>query len=229
MPSIDYAYIVDQQPLGARLFRQFCVKHKKEYYHYNEFLDAVDAYELEVEDSRVKSAQGIVSRYLTRPATSDSGVDTCEESQGDAQNDKFIDALSEETIAECIASVDSAARDLFSACAAQVKQYLSKEPFEEFRQSMYFHRYLQWKKLERTAVTYKTFRMYRVLGKGGFGEVCACQTKATGKMYACKKLEKKRVKKRKGESMVLSEKLILQKINSRYGRGRTHSSIPTQT
>ena len=54
-----------------------------------------------------------------------------------------------------------------------------------------------------------------LLGKGGFGEVCACQTRATGKMYACKKLEKKRIKKRKGESMVLSEKLILQKINSR--------------
>ena len=37
-----------------------------------------------------------------------------------------------------------------------------------------------------------------------------------GKMYACKKLEKKRIKKRKGESMVLSEKLILQKINSLF-------------
>ena len=112
---------------------------------------------------------------------------------------------------------------------------------------MYFNRYLQWIWLERQAITYKTFRMYRVLGKtykninedeinmlkwvhllnisfnlfllcsgkGGFGEVCACQTRATGKMYACKKLEKKRIKKRKGESMVLSEKLILQKINSR--------------
>ena len=38
----------------------------------------------------------------------------------------------------------------------------------------------------------------------------------TGKMYACKKLEKKRIKKRKGEAMVLSEKLILQKINSLF-------------
>lgn len=65
-------------------------------------------------------------------------------------------------------------------------------------------------------VTAKTFRMYRVLGKGGFGEVCACQVRATGKMYACKKLEKKRIKKRKGESMVLIEKNILQKINSRF-------------
>lgn len=68
----------------------------------------------------------------------------------------------------------------------------------------------------RQTVTYKTFRMYRVLGKGGFGEVCACQVRATGKMYACKKLEKKRIKKRKGEAMVLIEKQILQKINSKF-------------
>ena len=48
--------------------------------------------------------------------------------------------------------------------------------------SMYFHRYLQWKWLERQPVTYKTFRMYRVLGKGGFGEVCACQSRVSGKI-----------------------------------------------
>ena len=35
-------------------------------------------------------------------------------------------------------------------------------------------------------------------------------------MYACKKLEKKRIKKRKGENMVLIEKQILQKVNSRF-------------
>ena len=58
----------------------------------------------------------------------------------------------------------------------QVKQYLSRDPFEEFRKSKYFHRYLQWKRLERAQVTYKTFRMYRVLGKGGFGEVRECDT-----------------------------------------------------
>lgn len=68
----------------------------------------------------------------------------------------------------------------------------------------------------RGEVTKNTFRMYRVLGKGGFGEVCACQVKATGKMYACKKLEKKRIKKRKGEHMALNEKQILQKVNSRF-------------
>lgn len=47
-------------------------------------------------------------------------------------------------------------------------------------------------------------------------KVCACQVRATGKMYACKKLEKKRIKKRKGESMALNEKQILEKVNSLF-------------
>lgn len=49
-----------------------------------------------------------------------------------------------------------------------------------------------------------------------FSQVCACQVRATGKMYACKKLEKKRVKKRKGEAMALNEKRILEKVNSSF-------------
>lgn len=87
---------------------------------------------------------------------------------------------------------------------------------KEITMKTFIYRYLQWKWLEAQPITYKTFRMYRVLGKGGFGEVCACQVRATGKMYACKKLEKKRIKKRKGESMVLIEKQILQRINSKF-------------
>uniref|UniRef100_A0A667WJA5 G protein-coupled receptor kinase n=1 Tax=Myripristis murdjan TaxID=586833 RepID=A0A667WJA5_9TELE len=94
--------------------------------------------------------------------------------------------------------------------------YLSGAPFADYQNSMYFDRFLQWKMLERQPITKDTFRQYRVLGKGGFGEVCACQVRATGKMYACKKLEKKRIKKRKGESMALNEKQILEKVNSRF-------------
>lgn len=116
-------------------------------------------------------------------------------------------------------------------------------------ETMYFHRYLQasakpnleanpcflqWKHLERRPVDKHTFRLYRILGKGGFGEVCACQVvhhsginrdkqifsnlqvRASGKMYALKKLEKKRVKKRHAESLTLNEKQILQRINSPF-------------
>uniref|UniRef100_A0A8D3DPX0 G protein-coupled receptor kinase n=1 Tax=Scophthalmus maximus TaxID=52904 RepID=A0A8D3DPX0_SCOMX len=97
-----------------------------------------------------------------------------------------------------------------------IRDYLSGAPFSFYQESMYFSRFLQWKWLERQPVTKNTFRHYRVLGKGGFGEVCACQVRATGKMYACKKLEKKRVKKRKGEAMALNEKRILEKVNSSF-------------
>ncbi|CAL4092272.1 unnamed protein product, partial [Meganyctiphanes norvegica] len=89
------------------------------------------------------------------------------------------------------------------------------QPYLLFSEIIFIYQYVVWR-YEHQPVTYKTFRMYRVLGKGGFGEVCACQVRATGKMYACKKLEKKRIKKRKGEAMVLIEKQILQKINSRF-------------
>ncbi|GAB5570997.1 G protein-coupled receptor kinase 4 isoform X10 [Prionailurus iriomotensis] len=104
----------------------------------------------------------------------------------------------------------------FSAAEEFVHNYLSGEPFEEYQESSYFSRFLQWKWLERQPITKDTFRHYRVLGKGGFGEVCACQVRATGKMYACKKLAKKRIKRRKGEAMALNEKRMLEKVNSRF-------------
>ncbi|NXA27356.1 GRK5 kinase, partial [Ibidorhyncha struthersii] len=68
----------------------------------------------------------------------------------------------------------------------------------------------------RQSVTKDTFRQYRILGKGGFGEVWPQGGESGVMMYACKKLEKKRIKKRKGEAMALNEKQILEKVNSRF-------------
>lgn len=44
----------------------------------------------------------------------------------------------------------------------------------------------------------------------------ACQVRASGMMYACKKLDKTHVKKRKGEAMALNEKEILEAVDSRF-------------
>lgn len=88
--------------------------------------------------------------------------------------------------------------------------------FPAFVESMYYSRYFQWKFLERKPIGMDNFRLYRVLGKGGFGEVCACQSKLTGRMYALKRMEKKRIKKRRGERMALNEKNILEKVNSPF-------------
>ncbi|XP_069997101.1 G protein-coupled receptor kinase 2 isoform X1 [Penaeus vannamei] len=200
--DVRYSYVVDQQPIGRLLFRQFCECVKPMYHKYNKFLDDVEQYQVELDEKRQEAAHTIFNKYLQKAfmewqilgILNESLVETCKENL----------------------SRDTAEKDLFQGCVADVKLFLANEPFKEFEASMYFHRYLQWKWLESQPVTYKTFRMYRVLGKGGFGEVCACQVRATGKMYACKKLEKKRIKKRKGEAMVLIEKQILQKINSRF-------------
>ncbi|XP_059533084.1 G protein-coupled receptor kinase 4 isoform X16 [Myotis daubentonii] len=87
------------------------------------------------------------------------------------------------------------------SCRLRLKEIPSKELFKE---------------CVRQPVTKKTFRHYRVLGKGGFGEVYACQVRATGKMYACKKMLKKRIKRRNGEAMALNEKRLLEKVQSRF-------------
>lgn len=46
--------------------------------------------------------------------------------------------------------------------------------------------------------------------------MCACQSKISGKMYAMKKLEKKRIKRRRGEAMALNEKQLLEKVDCRF-------------
>lgn len=46
--------------------------------------------------------------------------------------------------------------------------------------------------------------------------MCAVQVKYTGQMYACKKLDKRRLKKKGGERLALVEKQILEKVNSLF-------------
>uniref|UniRef100_A0A8C4DUZ6 G protein-coupled receptor kinase n=1 Tax=Dicentrarchus labrax TaxID=13489 RepID=A0A8C4DUZ6_DICLA len=117
----------------------------------------------------------------------------------------------------CIQSLEiDPCGDVFYDCREDLHKYLSGDPFMQYQESMFFDRFLQWKMLERSPITKQTFRQYRLLGKGGFGEVWACQVRATGMMYACKKLEKTHVKKRRGEAMALNEKQILEGLDSRF-------------
>ncbi|XP_065173620.1 G protein-coupled receptor kinase 2 [Atheta coriaria] len=197
--DIRYEYVVDQQPIGKLLFKQWCESKCSEYNRCLKFLEATERYEVETGEARVELADAIKKEFMSGP-NGEECLSFPELGLQLSASDKLTNGH----------------KDLFAPCVQAVKACLAHEPFREFTRSMYFHRYLQWKWLEAQPVTYKTFRMYRVLGKGGFGEVCACQVRATGKMYACKKLEKKRIKKRKGEAMVLIEKQILQRINSRF-------------
>ncbi|XP_048474406.1 G protein-coupled receptor kinase 5-like isoform X1 [Rhincodon typus] len=194
----DYSSLCDKQPIGRELFFQFC-RTLPPLRHCIGFLNCAAEYELAPDEKRTEMAEEVIRRFLTK---------------GSAE---YVPGITECHARQCLESLGGRlGKDLFAECLRVSHQFLSGSPFSEFQESMYFDRFLQWKWLERQAVTRDTFRQYRVLGKGGFGEVCACQVRATGKMYACKKLEKKRIKKRKGESMALNEKQILEKVNSRF-------------
>ncbi|XDB64851.1 hypothetical protein AB1E18_018151 [Capra hircus] len=194
----DYCSLCDKQPIGRLLFRQFC-ETRPGLESYIQFLDSVAEYEVTPDEKLGEKGKEIMTKYLT------------------PKSPIFITQVGRDLVSQTEEKLlQKPCKELFSACVQSVHDYLRGEPFHEYLDSMYFDRFLQWKWLERQPVTKNTFRQYRVLGKGGFGEVCACQVRATGKMYACKRLEKKRVKKRKGESMALNEKQILEKVNSRF-------------
>ncbi|XP_061624611.1 G protein-coupled receptor kinase 5 isoform X3 [Phyllopteryx taeniolatus] len=193
----DYVSICEKQPIGRQLFRVYCETRPK-LQRCIQLLDAMEDYEVTPDEKRKSRGDQIIKTFLSKQSAE--RVDIAE---------VFAD--------QCRENLElSPCKEIFSNCRKAVHDYLSGAPFADFENSMYFDRFLQWKILERQPITKDTFRQYRVLGKGGFGEVCACQVRATGKMYACKKLEKKRIKKRKGESMALNEKQILEKVNSRF-------------
>uniref|UniRef100_A0A8C3IBV5 G protein-coupled receptor kinase n=1 Tax=Chrysemys picta bellii TaxID=8478 RepID=A0A8C3IBV5_CHRPI len=194
----DYRSLCEKQPIGRLLFRLFC-ETRPELSRCVKFLDAVAEYEVTPDEKRKECGQHLIDSYL---------------------NPKNVDHVPEvpsPLVSACSERLEQEpSKELFKEATKLIHDYLSVAPFADYLDSIYFNRFLQWKWMERQPVTKNTFRQYRVLGKGGFGEVCACQVRATGKMYACKKLEKKRIKKRKGESMALNEKQILEKVNSRF-------------
>lgn len=58
------------------------------------------------------------------------------------------------------------------------------------------------------------FSVHRIIGRGGFGEVYGCRKVDTGKMYAMKCLDKKRIKLKGGESLAMNERNMLAAVSS---------------
>ena len=114
-----------------------------------------------------------------------------DEEEGKSSNTSVVsknikDHISSSTLQLVLEDLRKKRHDLFHECVVEIEAFLAIEPFQEFKKSLYFQHYLQWLGLERQPVTMKTFYMYRVLGKGGFGEVCACQTRSSGIILAHK-------------------------------------------
>ncbi|KAL7848259.1 hypothetical protein AOLI_G00229770 [Acnodon oligacanthus] len=193
----DYSSLCVDQPIGKALFHLYC-ETRPELKRCIDFLDAMEEHEVMLDEKQKNFGNEIIEKYLN------------------PKSPQFVQEIPESCQETCLQKLQHIYNSDFSYCCNIVHDYLSGDPFKDYQNSMYFDRFLQWKMVERKPITRDAFREYRILGKGGFGEVCACQARASGKMYACKKLEKKRVKKRNGETLALNEKQVLEKVNSRF-------------
>ncbi|VDN57042.1 unnamed protein product [Dracunculus medinensis] len=209
--DVTYNYVVEKQPIGKLLFEQYCNTVEK-YSKVWSLLLKIEDYETSDDD---KDRRVYLAKLIAQSLSDSHEIATT------STEPSWYNFLPETLIAQLTAVDDisfqgSEPHEIYSRAYQNIRIYLAIEPFKDFIETNYFLRYLQWKWLEKRPVDKHTFRLYRVLGKGGFGEVCACQVRASGKMYALKKLEKKRIKKRHAETLTLNEKQILQRINSRF-------------
>ncbi|KAM6970158.1 rhodopsin kinase GRK1b [Aplochiton taeniatus] len=185
------------QPIGKRLFGQYL---DSEATHKNaaELWRDIEDYNTAQEKDRGQKAQKMVNKYY------------------ESASKTFCSFLEEKAVIRVKEDHKNIPGELFKESEQQLHKHLEGKALADFKNSMYFLRYVQFKWLESQAVDEDWFMDFRVLGKGGFGEVHACQMKATGKMYANKKLNKKRLKKRKGYEGAIVEKRILAKVHSRF-------------
>ncbi|XP_076819553.1 rhodopsin kinase GRK7-like isoform X2 [Clavelina lepadiformis] len=105
---------------------------------------------------------------------------------------------------------------LFDKCKSAIYPFMTEEVFPKYKKSEEFETFVRWKWKEKEPVTEDDFLSFRLLGRGGFGEVYAYQVKTSGKLYACKKIDKKKMKQKQAEKVVLSEKITLEMVNSPF-------------
>ncbi|XP_034535718.1 rhodopsin kinase GRK1 [Notolabrus celidotus] len=195
--DLGFRTVCVEQPIGKRLFQEF-LDSNNEYKGTCRLWKDAEEYNMSEDEDRVKKASKILSRYMEPEAK------------------YFCSFLSENGITKVKDEHQEAGDDLFNDTMEHVMDFLQEVPYLFFLESMYLRRFLQWKWLEMQPTGEDWFLDFRVLGKGGFGEVSACQMKATGKLYACKKLNKKRLKKRKSYEGAMVEKRVLARVHSRF-------------
>ncbi|XP_047247375.1 rhodopsin kinase grk7-b isoform X2 [Girardinichthys multiradiatus] len=193
-----YESLCEQQPIGRKLFQQFLLTSDPQCVAAAKFLDELSDWSFAEDGTKEKANQRILSKF-------------CQ-----PQSQTFLSYLTAEDVKLCLSHSDKNGEAAMELMREATRKFLKERPFLEYMKSPFFYRFLQWKECERQQITDRYFYEFRTLGRGGFGEVCAVQVKYTGQMYACKKLEKKRLKKKGGERLALVEKQILEKVNSAF-------------
>jgi hypothetical protein len=119
--------------------------------------------------------------------------------------------------------------DLFDELDAVVFSYLEYRHFEGFRASAFYTKYHGFLCLAEKSLTEDDFSLFRVLGRGGFGLVNGCKKCTSGKLFAMKVMDKRRVKLKKSENLCVNERNILAMVDSPFMVNMKYSfSTPTE-
>jgi hypothetical protein len=100
---------------------------------------------------------------------------------------------------------------------------------DSFRASNYYTEYINFIMLSTKPLTIDDFTLFRVLGRGGFGVVNGCKHSHTGKLYAMKVMERKRIKAMRAEMLVLTERNTMLMLDSPFIVGLKYAfTTPTE-
>lgn len=106
--------------------------------------------------------------------------------------------------------------DLFDELDAIVFEYLKDRYFDAFQASPVYIKYHGFMCLAETSLTEEDFSLFRVLGRGGFGLVNGCKKCTSGKLFAMKVMDKRRIKMKKSETLCVNERNILAMVDSPF-------------
>ena len=106
--------------------------------------------------------------------------------------------------------------DLFDKLEFIVFSLLKEAHLESFKASPYYTEYINFMMLCTKPLTIDDFTLFRVLGRGGFGVVNGCKHSHTGKLYAMKVMDRKRIKAMRAETLLLAERATMMMLDSPF-------------
>merc|ERR1719225_1430072 len=209
MGEINFDKIFNQR-LGYLLFKDFCQTSVQEQVPQFKFYEDIKKYEkLDTSEERRKKAREIYDTFVMRELLSNSNL----------YSKTSAEHVQKELASNKPSSISGGAPDipsnLFEPYVEEIFSYLRGNIFKRYVESEKFTRFCQWKNLElNIQLSMNDFSVHRIIGRGGFGEVYGCRKADTGKMYAMKCLDKKRIKMKQGETLALNERIMLSLVST---------------
>ncbi|CAM9660360.1 unnamed protein product [Scytosiphon promiscuus] len=106
--------------------------------------------------------------------------------------------------------------NLFDVLEGWILEYLRDKLHCGFLLSAHFQEYTRFLHVQQKPVTENDFILFRILGRGGFGAVNGCKRGSSGKLFAMKVMNKRRIKIRQSEDLCWNERRILEALGSPF-------------